>query len=131
MDYFNSVRCFNPVSMEWSEVAPMNSRRSVYVSYIISFPCHLFICSVLIIHSGYFYSASSSPLLLRGAPDTARILYLSFTPKRYRQLRVKDLSKVLTWRLDWDSTPRPFGRKVSNLPMSRRALHYLFCYDIL
>jgi len=27
MDYFNSVRCFNPVSKEWSEVAPMNSRR--------------------------------------------------------------------------------------------------------
>ena len=26
------------------------------------------------IHSGYFCSASSSPLLLRGAPDTARIL---------------------------------------------------------
>jgi len=25
------------------------------------------------IHSGYFYSASSSPLLLRGAPETARI----------------------------------------------------------
>ena len=27
MDYFNSVRCFNPVTKEWSEVAPMNSRR--------------------------------------------------------------------------------------------------------
>jgi len=26
------------------------------------------------IHSGYFYSASSNPLLLRGAPDTARML---------------------------------------------------------
>ena len=25
--------------------------------------------SVLLIHSGYFYSASSSPLLLRAAPD--------------------------------------------------------------
>ena len=30
MDYFNSVRCFNPVSKEWSEVAPMNSRRLQY-----------------------------------------------------------------------------------------------------
>ena len=38
------------------------------------------------IHSGYFYSASSSPLLLRGAPDTARILCRNFTPKRHRQL---------------------------------------------
>ena len=27
-----------------------------------------------LIHFGYFYSASSSPILLRGAPDTARIL---------------------------------------------------------
>ena len=27
MDYFNSVRCFNPVNKEWTEVAPMNSRR--------------------------------------------------------------------------------------------------------
>ena len=42
------------------------------------------------IHSDYFYSTSSSPLL-RGAPDTAR-------PKRHRQQRVKDLSKVPAWR---------------------------------
>src|SRR6218665_3181718 len=35
-------------------------------------------------HSGYFYSASSSPLLLRGVPDTARILCRSFTPKHHR-----------------------------------------------
>ena len=34
------------------------------------------------IHSGHFYSAPSSPLPLRGAPDyTARILHRSFTPK--------------------------------------------------
>src|SRR6218665_3985889 len=46
------------------------------------------------IYSGYFYSTSSSPLLLIGAPDTARILSRSCTPKRHRQLRVKDLSKV-------------------------------------
>src|SRR6218665_4195904 len=35
------------------------------------------------IHSVHFYSASSSPLLLRSAPDTARILCRSFTPKRH------------------------------------------------
>src|SRR6218665_1991478 len=33
-------------------------------------------------HSEYLYSASSSPQLLRGALDTARILCQSFTPKR-------------------------------------------------
>src|SRR6218665_1200290 len=41
-------------------------------------------------HLSYFYSTSSNPLLLRGAPDTARILCRSFTPKCHRQLRVKD-----------------------------------------
>src|SRR6218665_2054475 len=46
------------------------------------------------IHSGYFYSASSSQLLLGVAPDTGRILCRNFTPKRHRLLRMKDLSKV-------------------------------------
>src|SRR6218665_2410182 len=73
------------------------------------------------IMSGYFYSASSSPLLPRGAPDTARILCWSFTPKRHRQLHVKDLSKVPTWRLERDSNQRPFGQRASNLPMSHLA----------
>ena len=41
---------------------------------------------IVVIHSGYFYSASSSPLLLRGAPCAARILCRNFTPKRHRQL---------------------------------------------
>src|SRR6218665_396495 len=68
-------------------------------------------------HSGYFYSAYSSPLLLRGAPDTARILCRYSTPKRHRQLRVKDLPKVLAWRLERETNPRPFGRKASTLPM--------------
>src|SRR6218665_1168015 len=60
------------------------------------------------IHSDHFYSASSSPLLLKGAPDTARIPVLcwSFTPKRHRQLRVKGLLKVPTWRLERESNPR-------------------------
>jgi len=35
-----------------------------------------------LIHSFYFYY-SSSPLLLRGAPDTAQILCQSFTLKRH------------------------------------------------
>jgi len=33
------------------------------------------------IHSGYIYSASSSPQLLSGAPDPERILHQSFTPE--------------------------------------------------
>src|SRR6218665_345937 len=46
-----------------------------------------------LIHSFNFYSASSSPLLLRGALDAARILCRSLTPKRHRELRVKNLPK--------------------------------------
>jgi len=65
------------------------------------------------IHS--FYSASS-PLQLRGAPDTARILCRNFTPKHHRQLWVKNLPKVPTWRLQRESNPWPFGRKASTLP---------------
>ena len=71
-----------------------------------------------IIHSGYFYIASSGPLLFRSAPDTAWIMCRSFTPKRQRQLRVKDLPNVSTWRLERDSNPQPIGRKASSLPMS-------------
>src|SRR6218665_3716410 len=76
-----------------------------------------------IVHSNYFCSASSSPplLLLRGAPDEAWILYRSFTSKRHMKLRVKDLSKVPTWRLEQDSNPQAFGRKDKNLPMSHHA----------
>ena len=59
------------------------------------------------IHSDHFYSASSSPFLLRSAPDTARILCRSFMPKRRRQLWVKDLPKVPTWRLERESNPQP------------------------
>src|SRR6218665_1623820 len=87
---------------------------------------NLFICAELsvfksnliihsFIHSGYFYSASSSPLLLRSASDTARILCRSFTSKHHRQLRVEGL--VSTWRLERDSNPRPYGRKASTQPM--------------
>ena len=81
----------------------MHASMSVYWSVSLSL-IQSFIHSC--IHSGYFYSASSSPLLLSSAPDTARILCRSFTPKRHRQLRVKDLPKVPTWRLEWDSNLR-------------------------
>ena len=69
------------------------------------------------IHSDYFYIASSSPLLLRGAPDTSQILRRNFTPKRHRKLWAKDLAKVPTWRLKLESNPWPFGRRALTLPM--------------
>ena len=61
------------------------------------------------IHSGYFYSASSSPLLLRGAPDYSTDTVSEFHAEAHRQLQVKDLPKVPTWRLERESNPRPFG----------------------
>src|SRR6218665_41316 len=72
----------------------------------------LLTCIHSFIHSGHFYSASSSPRLLRSASDTARKLCRSFTPKHQSQHRVKDLSKVSKWRLERDSNPPP-----STLPM--------------
>ena len=46
--------------------------------------------------------------------------------KRHRQLQVKDLPNVRMWWLEWDSNPRPFGRKATNLPMSHHAPPYVF-----
>ena len=47
------------------------------------------------IHSVHFYSASSSPLLLRGAPDYSTDTVSEFHAEAHRQL-VKDLPKVPT-----------------------------------
>src|SRR6218665_1533755 len=47
-------------------------------------------------------------------PPFVRSIYvfcLIYTPKRYRQLQVKDLSKVPTRWLERNSNPRPSGRK--------------------
>src|SRR6218665_586546 len=65
---------------------------------------------VQFIHSfGHFYSAPSSPLLLRGAPDYSTDAVSEFHAEAHRQLQVKDLPKVLTWRLERESNPRPSG----------------------
>jgi len=53
------------------------------------------------IHSGYFYSASLSLLLIKGAPDKARILHRSFMPRRQGNCELR--TKVPTWQLEWDS----------------------------
>src|SRR6218665_2435326 len=48
------------------------------------------------IHSGYFYSASSSALPLRGAPDYSTDTVSEYHAEAHRQLQVKDLPKVPT-----------------------------------
>ena len=57
------------------------------------------------IHSGHFYSAPSSPLLLRGAPDYSTDTASEFHVEAHRQLQVKDLPKVPTWRLERELNP--------------------------
>src|SRR6218665_1609206 len=44
-----------------------------------------------------------------------------FTRKRHWKLRVKDLPKVPTWRIERVSNPRSFGRKASTLPKRHHA----------
>src|SRR6218665_3671642 len=70
----------------------------------------------------HFYSASHIMEHFRSTPNCIAV----YTLKRYRQLRVKDLCKVPTWRLERDSNPRPFGRKATNLPMSHNT-PFLIC----
>src|SRR6218665_314115 len=48
------------------------------------------------IHSGHFYSAPSSPLPLRGAPDYSTDTVSEFHAEADRQLQIKDLPKVPT-----------------------------------
>ena len=92
---------------------------------------YVWVCFHSFIHSGYFYSTSSSPLLLRGALDYSIDTVLELImAKRYRQLRVKDLPKVPTWRLEWDSNLRPSGRKAPILPLSYHPhIFNLFCVE--
>src|ERR687897_366278 len=81
--------------------------------------CTLYSAYVCMYVCVYFYSASSSPLLLRSAPDYSNDTACVGvnTPKRHRQLRVKDLPKVPRQRLEWDSNPRPSGHKAPNVPL--------------
>src|SRR6218665_445284 len=93
-----------------------------YVSFMTPHHHLLYVFIHSFIHPGYFYSAPSTT---QRRSHTARILCRSFTPKRHRQMRVKDLSKVPTWRLERDLNPRLLGRKATNLPCPSIALYTL------
>jgi len=73
-------------------------------------------------HSGNFYSAPSSPLLLRGAPDHSTDTVSEFHAEAHRQLQVKDLPKVPTWQLELES-----HRLNQGATMSHHCLNYLSC----
>ena len=58
-------------------ITPIRAYVVMYACICIDLRAGMYVCKYACIHSGYFYSASSSPLLLRlkGAPDyTALIL---------------------------------------------------------
>ena len=77
------------------------------------------------IHSGHFYSTSSSPLLLRGALDYSTDTVSEFHAEAHRQLQVKDLPKVPTWQLERESNPRLSGWKSSSQPRRHHVPHVL------
>src|SRR6218665_2120244 len=73
------------------------------------------------IHSGYFCSASLTPLglLLRGAPDYTAIDPVSEFTRRSAtgNCKLKTCPRSLAWQLERDSTPRPYGPKAMAQPM--------------
>ena len=68
------------------------------------------------------YSAPSR-FLLRGAPDYSADTESEFHAEAHEQLRVKDLPRVPTRRLEVDSNPQPSGCKAPNIPLHHRASH--------
>src|SRR6218665_1928548 len=83
------------------------------------------------IHSGHFYSAPSSSLLLRGAPEYSTDTVSEFHAEAHRQLQVKDLPKVSMWRLKRESNPRPSGCKLSSQPRHHHILQaYSYSYFV-
>ena len=46
----------------------------------------------------------------------------------HRQMRIKFLPKVPTWRLERGSNPRPSGRKASTLPMCHHVQQFICIY---
>ena len=73
-------------------------------------------CKNSFIHSGHFYSAPSSPLLLRGAPEYSTDTVSDFHAEAHMQLQVKDLPKDPMCRLERESNPWPYGWKSSSQP---------------
>ena len=79
-----------------------------------SIPKNISISSLSFIHFGYFYSASSSPLLLRDihvySIDTVLELTRRSGRGNYMSEGITQGDKVPTWWLEWDSNLRPSAR---------------------
>ena len=75
-------------------------------------------------HHSFTPDISITPLQLQRPRLQQRYCVRVNTTKCFRQLWVKDLPKVPTWRLEWDSNLRPYGRKTPYLPVSHYAPHH-------
>src|ERR1043165_1754473 len=81
------------------------------------------------IHFRYLYSAPSR-FLLRGVPDYSADTESEFQAEELEQLRVKDLPRVPTWRLEVDSNPQPCGCKAPNIPHTTASIQSLARSDM-
>src|SRR6218665_3903684 len=103
------MSCFMSGFHTWMKYSNFGLTRNLYNLNIV-YLSQVTIVLLSFIHSfGHFYSAPSSPQLLRGAPDYSTDTVSEFHAEAHRQLQVKDLPKVLTWRLERESNPRPSG----------------------
>ena len=76
-------------------------------------------------------SSTPSRFLLRGAPDYSADTESEFHAEAHEQLRVKDLPRVPTRRLEVDSNPQPSCCKAPNIPLHHRAPQYNIVYYII
>src|SRR6218665_2301524 len=104
-----SISCTKRQACEYCKIFKRIFAENYKIAHLLQI-AQLHICLVIhsFIHSGHFYSAPSSPLLLRGAPDYSTDTVSEFHAEAHRQLQVK-LPKVPTWRLERESNPRPSG----------------------
>src|SRR6218665_2027110 len=76
------------------------------------------------IHSGYFFSASLNPLLgySEALSNTAIDTVSKFTRRSATcNCKWRTCPRSMSWRLEWDSNPRPSGAKASTQPMCHHA----------
>ena len=110
----------------WEVLGDSITLRYMSILWSISFclQAHNSFDFMQIIHSFWiFYSTSSKSTTAQRRSHQLQHWYCVRvnTPKRYRQLWVKDLPKVPTWWLEWDSNLQHSGRKAPNLPLSHHA----------
>src|SRR5688572_14354456 len=81
----------------------------------------MYVCIYVCMSTCY---STPSRFLLRGAPNYSADTESEFHAEAHEQLRVKDLPRVPTWRLEVDSNPQPSGCKAPSIPLHHRAPQY-------